>query len=533
MSWRRNVALWCLTQAQQETAGEMGVEEEATIVFPLLCWDSSTGRHLCGVKAITRYSTSAPQWNINAVTVPVEFATWCTLSRSSSPEGPSGSGGAGSGRVNGCKSSPDDPPSSSGTLKHSKRSKSKDRSKSEPKMRTAISGYWSSDDTLDRDACLYHHHHGGRGLPSGVMTMGRHPDKSQSQYFMESYNTISAHSLKTSRSNNDVKCTTCSAGSSGSIPLVAGSMDGPVQLKKSSWSSTLTVSRAREVYQKASVNLDKALVKAEQGRTCHFLQVGPSQQPRLSMHPHHASVFVQWDQKASSYHRVQTCLHGNVCTGTCHYCIRFTVPSFWAVSLFSLSPHVCHSQTLCMRFSLTNAIFLHLFACEKLQEPLILASLTTEDKQGTILPTSLSFILLRVPFHRCLRMTGVVSLRWGKMMRYLAGGCAAAVTSKPWQKKTAAIRTAVPNPRPRSRQDGPATWRPRSRPSRRWPRSSECVWEQRWYFRLQATVIWILITLFPNCRQEDESGKNLQRSRLLFGPQHNSLCPWISGGERF
>lgn len=203
------------------------------------------------------------------------------FTKSHSLEGPSGSGGGGTGRVNGCKSSPDDPPSTSGTLKHSKRSKSKDRSKSEPKMRSAISGYWSSDDTLDRDACLYHHHHGGRsgGLPSGVMTMGRHPDKSQSQYFMESYNTISAHSLKTSRSNNDVKCTTCSAGSSGSIPLAAGSMDAQVQLKKSSWSSTLTVSRAREVYQKASVNLDKALVKAEQGRTCHFLQVGPSQQP--------------------------------------------------------------------------------------------------------------------------------------------------------------------------------------------------------------------------------------------------------------
>ncbi|XP_056220432.1 disks large-associated protein 1 isoform X2 [Seriola aureovittata] len=196
------------------------------------------------------------------------------FTKSHSLEGPSGSGGGGSGRMNGSKSSPDDPPSSSGTLKHSKRSKSKDRSKSEPKMRTAISGYWSSDDTLDREVCLYHHHHGGSsgGLPSGVMTMGRHPDKSQSQYFMESYNTISAHSLKTSRSNNDVKCSTCSGGSSGGLPLV-GALDGQMQLKKSSWSSTLTVSRAREVYQKASVNLDKALVKAEQGRTCHFLQV--------------------------------------------------------------------------------------------------------------------------------------------------------------------------------------------------------------------------------------------------------------------
>ncbi|XP_061821809.1 disks large-associated protein 1 isoform X1 [Nerophis lumbriciformis] len=190
------------------------------------------------------------------------------FTKSHSLEGPSGSGTTG--RMNGGKNSPDDPPSSSGTLKHNKRSKSKDRAKSEPKMHSAISGYWSSDDTLDRELCLYHHH--GTGQPSGVMTMGRHPDKSQSQYFMESYNTISSHSLKTSRSNNDVKCSTCSGGDRGGLPLV-GPLDGQVQLKKSSWSSTLTVSRAREVYQKASVKLDKALVKAEQGRTCHFLQV--------------------------------------------------------------------------------------------------------------------------------------------------------------------------------------------------------------------------------------------------------------------
>lgn len=205
------------------------------------------------------------------------------FAKSHSLEGPSGSAGGGSGKMNGSKAGPDDPPSSSGSLKHSKRSKSKDRSKSEPKMRSAISGYWSSDDTLDREMCLYHHHHSGagRGPPSGVMTMGRHPDKSQSQYFTESYNTISAHTLKTSRSNNDVKCSTCTA-SGGAVPPLAGALDGQVQLKKSSWSSTLTVSRAREVYQKASVNLDKALVKAEQGRTCHFLQVGVLRRRRPS-----------------------------------------------------------------------------------------------------------------------------------------------------------------------------------------------------------------------------------------------------------
>ncbi|XP_077365763.1 disks large-associated protein 1 isoform X2 [Festucalex cinctus] len=157
------------------------------------------------------------------------------FTKSHSLEGPSGSGATG--KMNGGKSSPDEPPSSSGTLKHNKRSKNKDRSKSEPKMRSAISGYWSSDDTLDREMCLYHHRSGGQ--PSGVMTMGRHPEKSQSQYFMESYNTISAHSLKTSRSNNDVKCSSCSGGSGGGALMAA--LDGQVQLKKSSWSSTLTV----------------------------------------------------------------------------------------------------------------------------------------------------------------------------------------------------------------------------------------------------------------------------------------------------
>ncbi|XP_016097483.1 disks large-associated protein 1-like isoform X2 [Sinocyclocheilus grahami] len=160
-----------------------------------------------------------------------------------------------------------------------KRGKNKERSRSEPKprARTPGSGYWSSDDTLDREICLYHQHQ-----PSGVMTMGRHPDKSQSHYFLgQSYNTLGGghSSLKTSRSNNDVgRCSTCSNTTGGTLTFggpksvdQAGSL-----VKKSSWSSTLTVSRAREVYQKATVNIDKALVKAptcQQGRTCQFLQV--------------------------------------------------------------------------------------------------------------------------------------------------------------------------------------------------------------------------------------------------------------------
>ncbi|XP_030630390.1 disks large-associated protein 1 [Chanos chanos] len=169
------------------------------------------------------------------------------------------------GSVNGSKASPE---SETPTLRHRKRSKSRERCKSaEPKHRAPPSGYWSSDDNLEREACLYH------SPTAGVMTMGRHPDKSQSQYFMESYNTVNDQAMKSSRSNNDmVKCSTC-ANVPLSVPL---SVDATQLVKKSSWSSSLTVSRARQVYQKASVNVDKALVKAgtcQQERSCQFLQV--------------------------------------------------------------------------------------------------------------------------------------------------------------------------------------------------------------------------------------------------------------------
>lgn len=194
------------------------------------------------------------------------------FTKSHSLEGPHHGHGHGKGSINGGKASPDGEPPA---IRHRKRSKSRERCKSaEPKNRTPPSGYWSSDD-LEREACLFHHG------PPGVMTMGRHPDKSQSQYFLEAYNTINDQALKNSRSNNDLgKCSTCT-----SIPL---SVDASQLVKKSSWSSSLTVSRARQVYQKASVNVDKALVKAEacqQERSCQFLQVckKPFDSP---LHPH-------------------------------------------------------------------------------------------------------------------------------------------------------------------------------------------------------------------------------------------------------
>ncbi|KAM7126415.1 disks large-associated protein 1 isoform 1-T1 [Molossus nigricans] len=172
------------------------------------------------------------------------------FTKSHSLEGPS------KGSVNGGKASPDE----AQAARYGKRSKSKER-RAEPKARPNTSpGWWSSDDNLDGDMCIYH-------APSGVMTMGRCPDRSASQYFMETYNTISEQAVKASRSNNDVKCSTCA-----NLPV---NLDAPL-LKKSAWSSTLTVSRAREVYQKASVNMDQALVKSEscqQERSCQYLQV--------------------------------------------------------------------------------------------------------------------------------------------------------------------------------------------------------------------------------------------------------------------
>lgn len=172
------------------------------------------------------------------------------FTKSHSLEGPS------KGSVNGGKASPDE----TQTVRYGKRSKSKER-RPEPKPRNNTSpGWWSSDDNLDSDMCIYH-------SPSGVMTMGRCPDRSASQYFMEAYNTISEQAVKASRSNNDVKCSTCT-----NLPVT---LDAPL-LKKSAWSSTLTVSRAREVYQKASVNMDQAMVKSEscqQERSCQYLQV--------------------------------------------------------------------------------------------------------------------------------------------------------------------------------------------------------------------------------------------------------------------
>lgn len=139
--------------------------------------------------------------------------------------------------------------------KHSKRSKSKER-KPETKHKSGMSSWWSSDDNLDSDSTYR--------TPSVV---NRHHADHISHCYPE---TLQGHfgdlSLKTSKSNNDVKCSACEG--------LAMTPDGKY-MKRSSW-STLTVSQAKEAYRKSSLNLDKPLVHQEikpSLRPCHYLQV--------------------------------------------------------------------------------------------------------------------------------------------------------------------------------------------------------------------------------------------------------------------
>ncbi|KAG5857337.1 hypothetical protein ANANG_G00018380 [Anguilla anguilla] len=143
-----------------------------------------------------------------------------------------------------------------GHQKHSKRSKSKER-KADGKHRPAT-GWWSSDDNLDSDSTYR--------TPS---VMSRHygdhvighcyPDSMQGQF--------GDLTLKTSKSNNDVKCSACE----GLAPVAP---EGKF-MKRSSW-STLTVSQAKEAYRKSSLNLEKPMMHQDLKpslRPCHYLQV--------------------------------------------------------------------------------------------------------------------------------------------------------------------------------------------------------------------------------------------------------------------
>ncbi|CAL8280770.1 unnamed protein product [Lota lota] len=224
---------------------------------------------------------------------------------------------------------------------HRKHSKSHERCRSaEPKHRSHHqhhhqlhgsasapgSGYWSSDDNLERDLCLYkplHHHHQHPSPPSPshspiVMTMACHPNSnsvlqcplpnSQSQqYFMiDHYGKINEHIhhghshhlngvFKSSMKNHDGNPVVSSSNNSGiaegtcSALLSLGPAEAPV-VKKGAWSSSLMVSRTQGFDNRnipsqpctagpgsVNLNLDRALVDTngsqQQDPTCHFLQV--------------------------------------------------------------------------------------------------------------------------------------------------------------------------------------------------------------------------------------------------------------------
>lgn len=146
-----------------------------------------------------------------------------------------------------------------GHHKHSKRSKSKER-KSDGSGKQRSGGWWSSDDNLDSDSTYR--------TPS---IMSRHPVDHISHCYPEAMHGHLAGdlSLKTSKSNNDVKCSACES--------ISMAPEGKF-MKRSSW-STLTVSQAKEAYRKSSLNLEKPMTPTDLKpniRPCHYLQVSLS-----------------------------------------------------------------------------------------------------------------------------------------------------------------------------------------------------------------------------------------------------------------
>ncbi|XP_016086870.1 disks large-associated protein 4-like [Sinocyclocheilus grahami] len=161
--------------------------------------------------------------------------------------------------------------------KATRRSKSKDPAKTEGtkrRPRPNLSGFWSSDDGLEDEppaqpatgplAVAYRN-------PLSMMTLGRAVSDSQAapRPHPQGYNTIAAHSLKSSKSSGDLKPTV-------SLPPSTGQTGEHMLVKRGSW-STLTLSQARQVLQKSSTTVNRTLLKSKschgQEMTCNFLQV--------------------------------------------------------------------------------------------------------------------------------------------------------------------------------------------------------------------------------------------------------------------
>ncbi|XP_040009340.1 disks large-associated protein 4 isoform X1 [Xiphias gladius] len=163
-----------------------------------------------------------------------------------------------------------------------RRSKSKDRAKTEgPKQRPRPNalGLWSSEDALDTDTTKAGTIAVGYRNPLSMMTLGRAVSDSQAapRHIPQGYNTISAHTLKTSKSSSDLKFLACPAtqvGSKEEEGRTRGSKDDTL-VKRGSW-STLTLSQARQVLQKGSATVNRTLLKSKschQGLAQQFLQV--------------------------------------------------------------------------------------------------------------------------------------------------------------------------------------------------------------------------------------------------------------------
>ncbi|XP_014325253.1 disks large-associated protein 4-like isoform X1 [Xiphophorus maculatus] len=164
----------------------------------------------------------------------------------------------------------------------SRRSKSKDRAKTEgskQRPRPNTLGLWGSDDALDTDTTKAGTIAVGYRNPLSMMTLGRAVSDSQTalRHIPQGYNTISAHSLKTSKSSSDLKFLACPAmqvGAKEEEPRNRGSKDD-MSVKRGTW-STLTLNQARQVLQKGSATVNRTLLKT---KSCHqdlaqqFLQV--------------------------------------------------------------------------------------------------------------------------------------------------------------------------------------------------------------------------------------------------------------------
>ncbi len=145
----------------------------------------------------------------------------------------------------------------------SKRSKSKER-----RHRSGTGGWWSSDDNLDSDSTY-----------RTASALSRHRHEHVGHSFPESMHAhFGDHSLKTSKSNNDVKCSTCEG--------LSMAPEGKF-MKRSSW-STLTVSQAKEAYRKSSLNLEKPMMHQDlksSFRSAHYLQVSHGFLKHIPFHP--------------------------------------------------------------------------------------------------------------------------------------------------------------------------------------------------------------------------------------------------------